>query len=195
MHHVLIPSFLGEEVRAGLLAYAIEARARFTSSGVGTGNAVATKIRNSHKLEDLGPFRDVIEEKARERLPAVAAQLGIPAFPACEVQLELVSHGDGAYYRRHVDLYTGSAREGLGGDRLISMVYYFHRRPRKFSGGQLRLYPVGRDAGQVIDVEPSDETAVAFGSWVPHEVLPVGCPGAAFDDSRFSVNCWFLRKS
>jgi Rps23 Pro-64 3,4-dihydroxylase Tpa1-like proline 4-hydroxylase len=79
------------------------------------------------------------------------------------------------------------------------MVYYFHRKPKAFFGGQLRLYPlikaeagayVDAEAGAYVDIEPQSDSVVFFPSWFPHEVLPVHCESGAFADGRFSINCW-----
>jgi Rps23 Pro-64 3,4-dihydroxylase Tpa1-like proline 4-hydroxylase len=79
-----------------------------------------------------------------------------------------------------------------GSSRLISAVYYFHRHPKSFSGGILRIYPLaGRAKSRAfVEIEPVNDTLVFFPSWFPHEVLPVNCPSGKFEDSRFAINCW-----
>ena len=81
--------------------------------------------------------------------------------------------------------------------RVISAVYYFYRLPKSFSGGVLRLHSVagGGEEGSFVDIEPTNDTLVFFPSWFPHEVLPVACPSGRFEDSRFTINCWFHRHS
>jgi Rps23 Pro-64 3,4-dihydroxylase Tpa1-like proline 4-hydroxylase len=85
---------------------------------------------------------------------------------------------------------TGASRRDAGspGVRTVSGVYYFYRQPKAFDGGELRLYAFGEEA--FVDIEPSENAFVAFPSFAAHEVLPVTCPSGAFEDSRFSVNCW-----
>jgi Rps23 Pro-64 3,4-dihydroxylase Tpa1-like proline 4-hydroxylase len=75
---------------------------------------------------------------------------------------------------------------------VLSGVYYFHRLPKPFSGGALRLHAIG-DESRFADIEPACDTLVVFPAWAPHEVLPVRCPSGAFMDSRFSINCWAYR--
>jgi Rps23 Pro-64 3,4-dihydroxylase Tpa1-like proline 4-hydroxylase len=72
---------------------------------------------------------------------------------------------------------------------VLSGVYYFHRRPRAFTGGELRLYAIG-DPDRFVDIEPTHNTLLVFPSWAPHEVRPVSCPTGQFMDSRFAINCW-----
>jgi SM-20-related protein len=76
--------------------------------------------------------------------------------------------------------------------RVVSAVYYFHRLPKSFSGGALRVYPLaGREKSNTfVEIEPVNDTLVFFPWWFPHEVLPVVCPSGQFEDSRFAVNCW-----
>ena len=76
-----------------------------------------------------------------------------------------------------------------------SAVYYFHRSPKSFSGGALRLYSfeASEERGTFVDIEPTNDTLVFFPSWFPHEVRPVVCPSGRFEDSRFAINCWVHR--
>ena len=73
-------------------------------------------------------------------------------------------------------IFTGQDRKNA--DRLISLVYYFYKEPKAFTGGVLRLlrlYP-GIDYAsdeQVIDIVPAQDMAVAFSSWMSHEVMRV----------------------
>ena len=92
----------------------------------------------------------------------------------------------------------GPDRTPLGGDpsgtqdRLLSAVYYFHREPKGFSGGQLRLHRFGSNGepGDYVDIEPERNSLVVFPSWTTHEVRTVHCPTGQFADYRFAVNCW-----
>lgn len=129
-------------------------------------------------------------------------RLTVPAIESLE--LEIVAHGNGAHFAPHVDIPVGVGRKPLGGrpgradDRLLSAVYYFHGEPKSFEGGNLRLYPLGADpkrealeTAQFVDIEPAQNTLVAFPSWATHEVRAISCPSEAFADYRFAVNCWY----
>lgn len=74
------------------------------------------------------------------------AKLGVPHFTVCETKLELVAHGDGAYYITHVDVLNGGYRALQTNDRIISAVFYFHRQTKAFSGGELPIYPLSKTA-------------------------------------------------
>ena len=174
-----------------LLGWALDNEARFRPATLDKG-LVDPAIRRSLSLRDLGPFSGLFEEQVRAMVPELIGQLRVTPFAAGEIELELVAHNDGAHFALHGDLYTGqgSAR----GDRMLSAVYYFHRTPKAFSGGCLRLHRIGAVPGDTgVDIAPDHNSLVVFPSWAPHEVLTVRCPSGAFGDSRFAVNCWVYR--
>jgi Rps23 Pro-64 3,4-dihydroxylase Tpa1-like proline 4-hydroxylase len=105
--------------------------------------------------------------------------------------LELVAHGDGAVFKTHKDTATGVVTGRS--PRQISMVYYLHSRPKRFTGGQLRYYAIGQNA--FIDIEPGHDVLLAFPSIAPHSVERVACPGVPFADWRFAVNIWLHGES
>jgi SM-20-related protein len=119
--------------------------------------------------------------------------VGVPPFVPEQIELELAAHRDGGFYRTHIDTHTGPAQEGDGRDRMLTMVYYFHRTPRAFSGGEIALYPFV-PGGDPVLIEPADNRLVAFPSLALHEVRPVACPGDDWADARFAVNIWFARQ-
>ena len=186
--------FLGRAIQARLLEYAAANEARLEASGLGTGQRDPA-IRDSRVLDELGPFAEILEERVLALVPSLIQDLGLTPFTPTDVEVQLAVHGDGGFYRRHIDLFTGKLRrESERLDRLISLVYYFHNEPKGFSGGNLRLYPDHvNPTAAAIDVAPEQDTLVAFSSWMPHEVLPVTCPSKQFRDSRFSINCWVRR--
>ena len=196
--HRVIRGAFGLELGMQLLDHALCNESRFEKSGLRPGGDVDENVRVSRKLTDLGALASKVERQISTWLPSLVAELGLTPFNRTGFEIELVAHGDGAFYRRHIDLRTGSERPEASQDRLLSVVYFFFREPRAFAGGALRLYP-GAGLAQVaaeekIDVSVEQDMAVAFSSWMPHEVLPVSCASGAFRDSRFAVNCWVLRE-
>ena len=122
-------------------------------------------------------------------VPSLLQRLSMPVFTPAAYEVELVAHGDGAFYRRHLDLHAGEHGPSLR--RMLSAVYYFYREPRAFSGGALRIYSF--DGSASVDFQPENDTLVAFPTSAPHEVLPVAVASREFIDSRFAVNCWVLK--
>jgi SM-20-related protein len=193
--HVVLRDFLPADAAAALFDFALAHESRFAPSKVGYGEAgrVDPAKRVSAQLHKLGPLKDDLRARFAAVLPDLIATLKTPPFEPSWIEVELVSHGDGAFFGRHLD--TGRDKDGIKALRILSGVYYFHARPKAFSGGALRLHelmPSGKDR-HFVDIEPMHNSFVAFPSWMPHEVLPVSCPSRRFADSRFAVNCWFHR--
>ena len=192
--HSITRDWLRAASVARLLAYAQEHRASFMPSKMtyGTGGRVKPERRRSEVLYDLPGLGDELRERFSAIVPAMTAALGTPLFVPSKLEIELVAHNDGAFFARHIDTTVSQNRPG---SRAISAVYYFHRQPRAFSGGVLRLYALSGSGapGSTVDVPPDNDTVVCFPSWYPHEVLKVSCPSGAFADSRFAINCWMHR--
>lgn len=189
--------FLDESERAALLDWALSNRDRFRTARL-RGKVVDPTVRIAEKLGDLGPLAAVIERRVFERLDEIFRHSGTRPFRPDHVELELAAHGDGAFFKAHTDIPVGPGRAPLGGDgtgrhdRLVSAVYYFHREPKGFSGGALRLYRFGdKDCeADFAEYQPEQNSLLVFPSWARHEVRPVSCPGGAFEDYRFAVNIW-----
>jgi len=201
LHYKAMVGFLGNKIRDNLLQYALTNENLFEMARVGgSGDFREDKeVRVSRRLRELGDFKGIIEQQVLLHLPQLLSDLGVLPFDPAGVEIEMVAHGDGDFYGRHIDVITDRERSNSIGDRMITVVYYFFREPRSFNGGALKLFPLPtstvKRAERSIDIEIDQDLAVAFSSWLPHEVMKVKCPDCKFADSRFSVNCWVLRKS
>ena len=187
--HRILPDWLGETQAARLLAYSLTAEEHFTPTrlndhGAGRLNEV---VRQSSVLKDLGAFAGSLRRKALALQDGLETAFDMQHTSANSTQIEMVAHGDGAFYRPHTDTYTGDEYTP-GGRRRLTMVYYLHRRPRRFTGGRLRLFD--RAGEESIEIEPTHDSLLVFPSSARHEVETISCPGGAFADSRFAVNIW-----
>lgn len=189
--HLRIVDFLDARMHAALLDWTLTHEARFVSAQL-DGGAVKPEVRRALVLRDLGPIAPVLETRLRDAASGWSASLRSTPFVTSEVELELAAHNDGAHFTLHSDTY---ARDQVArGDRMLSAVYYFHRQPKGFDGGALRLHRLGASPGDAgLDIAPDDNSLVVFPSWGPHEVMRVSCASRAFADSRFAVNCWIYR--
>ena len=131
----------------------------------------------------------------RARLPELCARLDVRPFPVGEIEAQLTVHNDGDYFRVHSDNGDAGTRS-----REISYVYYFHRLPKGFAGGELALFDarVGTAGQPVADGPPvvdraGDDSLVVFPSACLHEVRPVRMLGADWRDGRFTINGWVRR--
>ena len=186
--------FLNSTAHARLLAWAIENEAKFEVSLV-SGGRHDPSIRTSLCVSDFGPLMAVFRQRLLDLAPTLIRDLQVTPFEPSRVELEMVANNEGAFFKRHIDTFTGNRRQAS--DRMLSAVYYFHAEPKAFAGGVLRLYSLDTKAheGTFIDVQPEQNMLLAFPSWWAHEVLPVSCPSGRFSNSRFNVNCWVHRHS
>jgi SM-20-related protein len=185
----VFPDWLGETLAASLLAYGLSAEARFLPTKLndnGTGRLDAV-VRHSSVLKDLGRFADPLRRKALALQAGLETAFDLSHTTANSTQMEMVAHGDGAFYRPHTDTYGGDEYTP-GGRRRMTMVYYFNRMPRRFTGGRLRMFDLGGE--QSIEIEPTHDSLLVFPSSALHEVETISCPDGAFAESRFAVNIW-----
>ena len=189
--HLVMRDFLEEETVAGLLDYALAHQAEFAPTTV-DARIVKPSARVSVSLRKLGQYRQALKTRLLELTPRIFAELRVTPFEPSEVEIELVAHGDGAFYKPHID--TQTAQDDNGGHfRALSGVYYFYKEPKAFTGGALRLFAIGPEPAPYIDIEPVRNSLLVFPSWAPHEVRPVSVSSNRFLDSRFAINCWIYQ--
>jgi len=191
--YVTFSHFLLPEELNGLLEHALVRREKFKRAEVlrpGHRGRVVFRYRRSHVLVDLGEFSDVITYRIRSYLPWVVRKLGIPPFRVRRALAHVTANNDGDFFKRHTDFYQG---------RVITFVYYFYREPKRFTGGELRLYHTNCKNGRVAatrdfdTILPQQNHIVFFPSFLVHEVSRVRCPSHALEDSRFTVTGWVYR--
>ena len=193
----LVHNWLGSETVARLLQFAQSNENRFEDAKVGgaaEGRIDPTR-RVSRKLLNICELKSELCPKLEDLLPVIFDKIGIKPFIPSQIEVELVAHGDGAFFARHEDTHTGLDQKGRG-SRAISAVYYFHALPKAFSGGVLRLHSLAASGqeGTFADISPDRDTLVFFPSFFPHEVLHVKCTSEQFLDSRFAINLWVHKK-
>lgn len=204
-----LPDFLSEGEHRRLLEWVLSHSEAFEVAAVTTGKSGDQgKIKKNKRIAltncDLGEMEGVMEARLHHALGQIVELTGYHGPTPSSLELEIAAHGDGAYFRPHLDIPVGQDRLPLGAwegeDRALSAVLYFHREPKRFSGGELRLYRFGStldcdgaEPGSYVDLEPLNNTLVAFPSWALHEVRPVSCPSGDFMDYRFALNCWYCR--
>ncbi|WP_372024076.1 2OG-Fe(II) oxygenase [Tistrella mobilis] len=190
--HLVIRDAFGADMASRLLAFALAQAELFSETQVGNQKGrVAKQIRSSRVIGTLGALEGDLETKFRALLPRATAALHLAPFTLDSLSMELAAHGDGDFYRRHIDTFVRG--EMTGTDRVLTAVYYFHATPRPFTGGELRLHSLRPldQGGSYIDIEPVHDSLLLFPAWAPHEVCPVSCPGGSFAQSRFAINCWY----
>ncbi|ABC63827.1 2OG-Fe(II) oxygenase [Erythrobacter litoralis] len=192
--HVIIDDFLPEQDAADLLAFALENRTAFEPAVVvRDGDVLAEKDnRSAMTSTDLGPMRSTFTAAVEAHFEHLCKGIGLAPFGISGWDMSLAVHRDGDFFSEHIDTLTAENRDTLPGDRLISMVYYMHLPGARFEGGELVVrHLFGRT--EPVRIAPRHNRLVAFPSIAPHAVEPVRVPGNAWEDARFSVNCWLLR--
>lgn len=185
-----VPNVLSPDEHANLLDFVQRNEAGFVGTTTSTKRG---SYRESSVLYQFTPFDELMRTKVRQLLPAVCAALKIPLCVG-NIEAQLTSHNDNNFYKVHND--NGSADTA---HRVLTFVYYFHRQPKAFGGGELRVYDHKVENGYHYaadtyrTVEPTDNSIVFFASEEMHEVLTVRCPSQLFLDSRFTINGWVGR--
>ena len=190
---VVLDEFLAPHELDELVTYALQHEAEFRSSEVisacGDAGVIDYNHRRSRVLMDLGKHQEVILERIRCVLPRVLDQLGVEEFPIINVEAQVTASNDGDFFGAHSD----DAQETIA-SRRITFVYFFHREPCPFEGGELRLYDAASDRTSGYQtIVPQPNQIVFFPCSVSHEITPVKCPSGAFADSRFTLNGWLHR--
>lgn len=192
---IIIDNFVGRAGAEQLCQYAIAHESDFSPSKVAAANAaIIDESRRVSKVNrDIGPVMPLIEPAIRNAVDEAIPKLGLVNVDSYLLEPELTWCGDGAFFKMHADaLHREPAHQ-----RVMTVVYYFYKEPKAFTGGQLCLYGLGADANSSAqqEIDPRFDRAVLFPSWFPHEVLPVQCSSAAFADGRFAISCWVRKYS
>ncbi len=191
--HLSIEDFLTPEENRLLLAYALENEPNFTGSSVVVKEPPkdgATPYRKSRVLFSIkdSPWAGVFSSRLRMHLPHILATLGQPERTFASTEIQLTASNDGDFFKRHADV---DHSEKSVASRFLTFVYYFHRTPKPYTGGDILFYETQDEAlSPVTAVAPENNMLIAFLSERLHEVDLVQCPTQAFEDSRFTVNGW-----
>jgi len=196
-HYVILEEFLPPQELEKLIQDTLRHESEFhvsevVSPGV-NGGGTDFEHRRSRVLLNIGRHGAALAASVKECLPRILPKLGHDTFPVSRVEAQITASNDGDFFRWHND----NAHEEVA-SREITFVYFFHREPKKFRGGELRIYDSRWQDGYVPtenyrNIVPRQNQLVAFPSCLAHEITLVDCPSRAFADSRFTVNGWFHR--
>lgn len=193
---VVLDEFLSPHELEALTSYVMQHEADFTVSEVLTpaGEAVDYEYRRSRVFMDVGEHQHTIGERINNVLPAVFRQLGMEECPITHNEFQITASNDGDFFRLHPD----NEHEELA-SRYLTFVYFFHREPKQFTGGELRIHDARLEDGQYVStgafqtIVPQQNQIVFFPCELMHEITTVECPSQAFADSRFTLNGWLHR--
>jgi Rps23 Pro-64 3,4-dihydroxylase Tpa1-like proline 4-hydroxylase len=192
--YLVLDEFLAPQELEELIAYTLQHEADFHNSQVispsGNPGVIDYDHRRSRVLMDLGKHQQVILDRIRCVLPSVLDQLGVEEFPITRVEAQITASNDGDFFGAHSD----DAHQAIA-TRRMTFVYFFHREPCPFEGGELLLHDalVNPRGGGYRTIVPQQNQIVFFPCSLLHEITPVECPSRAFADSRFTLNGWLHR--
>ena len=136
----------------------------------------------------VAPVREaakLLSKRILEIIPSLFTALDIEPFAVSEVPMTLLNGLDGHFGLPHADSYDDRFR--------ISLVYYFHRAPKAFRGGDLEFYDVDTASPQGYSDKPlatlaqEDNLLIAFPSQTFHGITNVRCDSDDFADGRFAA--------
>lgn len=194
---LVLEEFLAPQELERLAHYVEAHESDFVLSEVVAPGAAASIVdfehRKSRVLFELGEHEDVISGRILSYLPRILPAVGLQPFPIARVEAQITASNDGDFFRPHEDNGEPPLRT-----RELTFVYFFHREPKAFRGGELRIYDPqatnGGNAGSTYRaIVPQQNQIVFFPSHLLHEITPVRCASGAFADSRFTLNGWFHR--
>jgi len=197
--YCLIPGFLTDAEMSLALDHALAHESEFVDATVSVKEDEKNRggsdyrFRRSRILGNIGSIMPMVAEKLDRLLPTLWPQLGLPPVPMRRLEYQMTAHGDGDFF----DMHTDNGLPDIA-HRLISYVYYFHREPKQFTGGHLRLYKTvfangANTAGALAaDIDPPRNGLMVFPCYVHHEVTPTTCASSALGDQRLTINGWFV---
>jgi len=193
---VVLDEFLAPQELQELIGFTLAHEADFRASEVisPAGGVIDYQHRRSHVLDEVGPYQELILERIKTVLPSVLRRLNMEECPITRTEVQVTASNDGDSFAIHPD----DGHEELA-SRYLTFVYFFHREPKQFVGGELRIHDsrLQRERyvsqGSYQKIVPQENQIVFFPCSLLHEITPVECPSRAFADSRFTLNGWIHR--
>ena len=188
---VQLDDFLPADELGRLSDRVFAAESLFVPSGVSDSKE---DYRHSFVLNPPDDLSQNMVGRIRAVMPEVIPRLKMKPFPVTQIECQITANTDGSFFRVHTDSGVNETVR-----RQFTYVYYFNRRPKAFSGGELLIYDDVIRNGKLARtdtyqrVEPRHNSIVFFQAAVMHEVTRVEVPSRQFCDARFTVNGWIHR--
>jgi SM-20-related protein len=165
---VMVPDALPSEVHRALIDQTLSYGAR-------------EQLKNGICELSLGGLDQPVTRALQRHLNESLAHFGISESPEIPLQIRLVALGNGGSIS-----WEKESKEGL------SLVYHFHKHPRAFTGGGVRLFDSkggANDRATFRDVEISNNAALIF----PGDLVRAGLP--VYSDGNFTDSLFVLQGS
>jgi len=188
-----LPDFLSTPLHRKLLDYVISHKEQATESKLYHGDEqkiVTPEKRLSKTLKLSNDLQAEWHSALEKKLPDIFPRLGVEEFTPSMWEVKALLYGELAHFARHNDiqkLVTAS-------NRFITLVYYFHNKPKRFEGGHVLLYDQNPVNGKPLEVYtrivPEDNSFLCFYSSSFHEVTKVTLTSSSPDNGRFALVTW-----
>jgi Rps23 Pro-64 3,4-dihydroxylase Tpa1-like proline 4-hydroxylase len=193
---LVLDEFLAPQELQELLRFTLAHQAEFHASEVisPAGGVIDYQHRRSHVLDQPGPYQELILERVKTVLPSVLKRLNMEECPITRTEVQVTASNDGDSFAVHTD----DGHDEVA-SRYLTFVYFFHREPKQFTGGELRIHDSRLRGKQYVSegsyqtIVPEENQIVFFRCAMVHEITPVQCSSGAFADSRFTLNGWIHR--
>ena len=195
---VILDEFLSPLELDNLTHFTLASEACFRASEVISPTVEQGIVNYEHRrsavLMDVGEYQQLMLSRIKGVLPQVLRRLGMEDFDVSRIEAQITASNNGDYFHFHSD--NGSDQVS---SRYLTFVYFFHREPKQFEGGELRIHDAHFENGEYVSagsyetIVPQQNQIVFFPCQLMHEITSVSCPSRQFSDSRFTLNGW-LRK-
>lgn len=183
-------NFLPRQRCSELLALAIASRAQFEPAPF-TEEMRQTLTETDSSRGKFVVDPRIVERKVRPWFEARLHGAFAEALPRLRmrrpakywVEMAMSACLGGGFFSKHRD------NGGRFHTRLLNFIYYFHRQPKRFSGGDLLLYD-GDGTGAFTRIGSQHNSIVFFPAACIHQVAAFDSDAADFGDARFAVYGW-----
>ena len=186
---VLIDNFLSTQEQLLIWKLIDEFKDVFEESKI-EGRGVIKEVRDSKVIykSDLKKISDFFLPKIRKGINEKLNYLLIKPFEIKGEELQLTLHTDGDFFKVHKDAGINSF------SRKVTFVYYFHREPKSYLGGDLLLYDTDKNkdiySKNYSRIKTRNNLLILFPSYFYHQVTPVNQQSDDPLQGRFTLNGW-----
>ena len=190
---LLIEEYLTPEQLSVVLDVTAAHRGEFDQAMVHarSGNVYDRTVRWATHTWHVPEIASWFEPMVLARAVQALTDFGLAPEPLEIRDSRLTRYGHDGFFGPHVDRGPGVET------RVMGFIFYFYFPPRRFSGGGLAIYDRDlRRGGPAVSgttVLPQQNQLLLLPSDCWHEVLPIDCPGDAWDAGRFTFSGWICR--
>lgn len=189
---IQIHDFLSVSERDALFGAVCEEHGAFVVPGASDTENSTTRFLSCSGAGNNKLVRATIKplsSKVNEHMPHFMEALGLESFPFVNEPFTVISGRQGHNGTPHADTFDGQ--------RQMTVLYYFHKVPKAFSGGDLEFYASNEKSAEgyynkaVCSVKMEDNMLIVFSSEIFHGVTEVQSDSEDFADSRFVAVSFF----